>query len=70
MKNKILNLVMLLIPVISIFAQVPPTPEQGEDAFTPGAPSTPIDQYLIVLLIVAIVFAGYLLWNQKKLIKN
>lgn len=70
MKNRIFAFLILLIPAINLFAQVPPPPTQGEDAFTPGSPSTPIDQYFIILLVIAIVFAGYFLWNQKRLIKN
>lgn len=70
MKNRILTILALFLPLISVFAQVPPPPDQGEDVFTPGAPSTPVDQYIIFLMLVGVAFAGYFIWNQRKLVKN
>ncbi|MBW7870595.1 MAG: hypothetical protein H3C39_05990 [Flavobacteriia bacterium] len=71
MKNRILlTLLIILLPVIDLFAQVPPPPDYGEDAGTPGSPSTPIDQYVILLIAVGFIFAGYYLWRQKKLVSQ
>ena len=70
MKNFILTFLIFLLPVVKIFAQVPPPPDQGEDAGGPGAPSTPIDQYLFVLLMIVVVFAIYFVWNQRKLVRS
>lgn len=69
MKNTILTLLCLFIPVINLFAQVPPPPTQGEDAFTPGTPNTPVDQYVIILILAAVLFGTYFLWSKKKLAK-
>lgn len=68
MKNRIINLVLFLLPVISLIAQpIPPDGpgDQGEDA---GGPGSPIDQYLIMLAVVALFVAGYYIWKQRKLV--
>ncbi len=70
MKNRILTLLLLVLPVINIFAQVPPPPDYGEDAGVPGAPSTPVDQYVVFLAVFAVMFAAYYIWQQRKLIKE
>ena len=70
MKNFIVAILTFLIPVVNIFAQVPPPPDQGEDAGGPGAPSTPIDQYVFVLLTMVLILTAYYVWNQRKLVKN
>lgn len=67
MKNFILTFLTFLLPVVKIFAQVPPPPDQGEDA---GAPSTPIDQYAFILLMIALIFVAYFVWNQRKLVRS
>lgn len=59
-----------MLPVIDLFAQVPPPPDYGEDAGTPGTPSTPIDQYVILLIAVGFIFAGYYLLKHKKLVSQ
>ena len=70
MKNFTLTLLTFLLPVVKIFAQVPPPPDQGEDAGGPGAPSTPIDQYVFILLMIALMFVAYFVWNQRKLVRS
>jgi hypothetical protein len=70
MKNRILSVLLLVVPVLSIFAQVPPPPDYGEDAGTPGAGETPIDQYVVFLAIAILVFGSFYIWNQRKLVKN
>ena len=56
---------------MTIFAQVPPPPTQGEDAAGgPGVPDTPIDQYVFVLFLIGASFALYIFWNQKKFAKS
>lgn len=68
MKNRLItSILVLLLPVIKIFAQVPPLPDQGEDALGPGAPDNPIDQYLVILLLVAVFLVGYFVLSQKRL---
>lgn len=67
MKNKLLSsFLILVLPLISVIGQVPPPPEQGEDAFTPGAPNTPVDQYVFILPLIAIAIVAYFVWNQRK----
>jgi len=67
MKNKLLALVLFLVPVAVILAQVPPPPTQGdEDAGTPGASGTPIDQYMMILFGLAILLAVYRFWYLKR----
>ena len=70
MKNKVLTILLLLLPVVSIFAQVPPPPDQGEDGPTPGSTGTPIDQYVLILLVVVTLLSVYYVWNQRKLVNN
>ncbi|MDD3458118.1 MAG: hypothetical protein PHO74_01385 [Weeksellaceae bacterium] len=70
MKNRLLTLLMILLPVINLFAQVPPPPDYGEDAGTPGTPSTPVDQYVILLIVAGILFATFYLWKQRKLVSQ
>lgn len=69
MKNKILSLILLLIlPVVKVFAQVPPPPTHGEDAGTPGAPSqTPIDQYVFILIAAAITITVYYILKNRRI---
>jgi hypothetical protein len=70
MKNRILSVLLLVVPVLNVLAQVPPPPDYGEDAGTPGSTETPIDQY-VILLFVAVAFIGaYYIWNQRKLVNN
>lgn len=71
MKKRILILLILLQPVFSLFAQVPPPPDYGEDAGVPGGPATPIDQYIIFMVIIAVAIAYYFTLHQKrKIIKS
>lgn len=70
MKTRLLSILLLVVPVLSIFAQVPPPPDYGEDAGTPGAQDTPIDQYLIILVLAFALIGAYYFWNQRKLVKN
>lgn len=71
MKNRLItSLLVLLLPVITVFAQVPPPPDQGEDALGPGAPDNPIDQYLLILLVVAVFMIGYFVLHQRRLISK
>ena len=71
MKNRLLSFLLLILPLVTIFAQVPPPPTQGEDAAGgPGVPDTPIDQYVYVLFLIGASFALYIFWNQKKFAKS
>lgn len=70
MKTRILSILLFIVPVISIFAQVPPPPDYAEDAGAPGATETPIDQYLIILVVAFAIIGAYYFWNQRKLVKN
>lgn len=71
MKNFIVNFILLILPIATAFAQVPPPPpDYGEDASGgPGAPSkTPIDQieFLIVLITVALIVGTYYYFKKNK----
>lgn len=71
MKNFIINFILLILPIATAFAQVPPPPDFGEDASTPGAPSqTPIDQYMFILIVAAItITVYYILKNRETVVK-
>lgn len=70
MKNFIVNFILLILPIATAFAQVPPPPDYGEDASGgPGAPSkTPIDQieFMIVLGTVALILGTYYYFKRNK----
>lgn len=71
MKNRILSLMLLVLPLVSLFAQVPPPPTQGEDAAGgPGVPDTPIDQYVFALLLFGITLALYVMLSKRKMAKS
>lgn len=59
----------MLVPIVNLFAQVPPPPDQAEDAAGgPGTPATPIDQYLIILMVFVGIFAIYYVSNRKRIL--
>jgi len=70
MKNFIINFILLILPIATAFAQVPPPPDYGEDASGgPGAPSqTPIDQieFMVVLSTVALILGTYYYFKRNK----
>lgn len=70
MKNFIINFILLILPIATAFAQVPPPPDYGEDASAgPGAPSqTPIDQieFMVVLSTVALILGTYYYFKRNK----
>lgn len=70
MKNFIINFILLILPIATAFAQVPPPPDFGEDASGgPGAPSkTPIDQieFLMLLAGVALILGIYYYMKSNK----
>ncbi len=70
MKNFIVNFILLILPIATAFAQVPPPPDYGEDASGgPGAPSqTPIDQieFMVVLSTVALILGTYYYFKRNK----
>lgn len=68
MKNKILSILLLLVPIVNLFAQVPPPPDQGEDAAGGPGAETPIDQYLIILMVFVGIFAIYYVSNRKRIL--
>ncbi|MFA7448904.1 MAG: hypothetical protein WCY77_10740 [Weeksellaceae bacterium] len=70
MKNRILSFLLLVLPLVTVFAQVPPPPTQGEDAGGPGVPDTPIDQYVFALLLIGITFALYVVLSKRKMAKS
>ena len=69
---KIFNKVILFLFFVSysaIFAENPPTlpaPGDGGDTGTPGAPTSPIDMYLYLLVIVAVGFMVYYHHKTRK----
>jgi len=70
MKNFIINFILLILPIATAFAQVPPPPDFGEDASGgPGVPSkTPIDQieFMVVLSAVALILGTYYYFKRNK----
>ncbi|MDD3772934.1 MAG: hypothetical protein RBT46_06915 [Weeksellaceae bacterium] len=69
MKRFYINLILFILPLATLFAQVPPEPTEGEDGPGPGAPSaTPIDQYIVVLLLFALLMASYVIYTKRKAI--
>lgn len=71
MKNILLTIIIMLLPVVKLFAQVPPPPSFGEDASSgPGAPSNaPIDSYEILLIGAALLLSVYFLYRNKQIAK-
>lgn len=49
-------------------AQVPPPPDNQENFTTPGGPSgpVPVDQYVFILIGIALSIGAYLVWNKQK----
>lgn len=71
MKNILLSFLLLILPLVTVFAQVPPPPTQGEDsAGGPGVPDTPIDQYVVALILIGITFALYVVLSKRKMAKS
>lgn len=71
MKNRILSFLLLVLPLVTLFSQVPPPPTQGEDsAGGPGVPDTPIDQYVFALILIGVTFALYVVLSKRKLAKS
>lgn len=70
MKNFLINFILLILPIATVFSQVPPPPDYGDDAAGgPGAPSqTPIDQieFMIVLGAVALILGTYYYYKRNK----
>lgn len=70
MKNFIVNFILLILPIATAFAQVPPPPDYSDDASGgPGAPSqTPIDQieFMVVLSAVALILGTYYYFKRNK----
>lgn len=70
MKNKILSLLLLVLPVITLLAQpVPPgDPDYGQDGPGPGGPvdPNPINQYVVLLGVLALVLGYYYIVKQRK----
>ena len=67
--NKIRYTLVLLFMSIAAIAQ-PPDPGGGTGGVGPGARSSSVDMYALVLAIIAIVFAIYFAKNYvKKLAK-
>ena len=48
----------------------PPTPPGGGGGVTPGAPASPIDDYIIYLAIVAMFVIYYTFKKSNRLVKN
>lgn len=72
MKNILLTILTILLPVANLLAQVtPPPPEYGEDASGgPGSPSNvPIDDYAIVLIGVAFLLSAYFVYRNRQVAK-
>ena len=68
MKKSLLTLLAFLMSVSALLAQVPPPPDYHENASGgPGSPSAlPVDQYTIILFLLAIGVGFYVIWNKKK----
>lgn len=61
------KLILLACSVInfSLYAEDPPPPGGG-DTGTPGVPASPIDLYLYVLVIAAIILTFYYMRKSKR----
>lgn len=71
MKKFLLTLFVFFMSISSLLAQVPPPPDNHENASGPGAPSAlPIDNFSIVLLGIAMVIGIYFLWNRRKIVNQ
>ena len=59
-------LVIYMLSLVNVYAQLPPAPpKEGE---LPG--EAPIDENLLALLIIAIVFGMYTIYSQSIKAKN
>lgn len=66
MKKSLLTLLVFLLSITSLLAQVPPPPDNHENT-GPGSPTNlPVDQYVFVLIGLALSIGIYFIWNKKK----
>lgn len=64
MKKNLLTLSVFLLSINYLLAQIPPPPDNHENT-GPGVP-TPVDQYIFVLIGLALSIGIYFIWNKKK----
>ena len=65
-KNKLAFLLLFLLATIVNAQQQPPCPGCGDGGTTPGAPASPIDMYVVGLVIAAVC----LIFFYARKIKN
>lgn len=67
MKKFLLTLSVFFLAVHSLLAQVPPPPDYHENSGPGGQPSSlPVDQYVFILIGIALTIGMYIMWNKRK----
>ena len=71
MKNKLNKIKLRLVLTLLLFAvngvsQTPPQPGGGVGRTTPGAPASPIDDYIFLLLPLAVVLITFFANKYRK----
>ena len=61
--NKFFVLVIYMLSLVNVYAQAPPPPPPPPPG--PLAGEVPIDENLLALLIIAIVFGMYTIYSQS-----
>ena len=69
--NKFVVLATFMLGFVNVFAAPdPPMPNGRNQGTPPPPPGLPIDENLPVLLIIAILFGMYIIYNQNLKIKK
>ena len=58
--------ILILLSGFHLYKAPPPVPGGGGGPTTPGAPASPIDTYIFVLIAFAIMFVIHFAKNYKK----
>ena len=63
--NAFFIIIAFLLGIVDTVAKnTPPVPNSNGRTNVPGGPGLPIDENLLVLLIIAVVYGIYIIYNQ------
>jgi hypothetical protein len=63
--NKFYFLIIFLFGIMSAFAQTPPVPSPTGRRRPPPPPGLPIDENVFILIIIAVLFGIYIIYDFK-----
>jgi hypothetical protein len=63
--NKIFLLIIFLMGIVSAFAQTPPSPSPFGRRRPPPPPGLPVDENIFILMIIAVLFGIYIIYDFK-----